>query len=122
MISHSLHCLSKLRNFHNGLQFWSELGLGCNCKYRNRRVAYRKFVVKAVDSDADGRLQNDAVVVEKSEKDNAEKPLQNVQNAVAKLHDSIGSLPVFAFSVSYFSLCNQRFFGFLNLNSRSSLN
>lgn len=82
-------------------------------------------MVKAVDSDADGRLQNDAVVVEKSEKDNAEKPLQNVQNAVAKLHESIGSLPVFAFSVSYFILVfviwGFLFFGFLNLNSKSLL-
>lgn len=53
--------------------------------------------MKAADSDVDRRLLNDAVVIEKLEKDNAEKQQQNL---VAKFHESIGSLPVFAFSVS----------------------
>ncbi|KAH6778268.1 multiple chloroplast division site 1 [Perilla frutescens var. hirtella] len=92
-----------LRNFSNGLQFWSELGLACNCTYGNRRVRYRKLVVKAVESDVDRQPRHNVVVVEKSEEDNAEKPQQNV---VAKLHESIGSLPVFAFSVGKLSGMN----------------
>ncbi|KAG6406171.1 hypothetical protein SASPL_133770 [Salvia splendens] len=79
-----------LRSFRNGLQFWSELGLDCTCKYS--RVTYRKFVLKAMESDVDSGLRNDAVVIKSSEKDNAEKLLLH-QNIVSKLHESIGSLP-----------------------------
>ncbi|KAL1535176.1 sister chromatid cohesion protein 1 [Salvia divinorum] len=95
-----------LRNFRNGLQFWSELGLGCTCKYSSGRVTYRKFVVKAMESDVDSGLRNDAVVIKNSEKDNVEKQQQLHQNIVAKLHESIGSLPVFAFSIGKLSGMN----------------
>ncbi|KAI3459933.1 hypothetical protein Pfo_016596 [Paulownia fortunei] len=92
-----------VRSLSDELQFRSESGMGCNSTNWNRRVTYRKFVVKAVESDEDRRLQNDAVVIRKLEKDNAEKPLQNV---VAKLQESIGSLPVFVFSIGKLSGMN----------------
>ncbi|KAK6116799.1 hypothetical protein DH2020_049429 [Rehmannia glutinosa] len=84
-----------VRSLTDELQSPSALGANCNCTSWNRRVTYRKLMVKAVDSDDDRRLQNDAVVVGKLEKDNAEIPQRNV---VAKLQESIGSLPVLVFS------------------------
>ncbi|KAL0366509.1 UNVERIFIED_CONTAM: protein MULTIPLE CHLOROPLAST DIVISION SITE 1 [Sesamum radiatum] len=69
--------------------------MGGNIAKWNRRVMCKKFVVKAIGSDDDRRLQNDAVVIEKLEKDNAEKSQHHV---VAKLQESIASLPVLVFS------------------------
>lgn len=80
--------------------------MDCNCPSWNRRAAYRKLVVKAVDSDDDRRLQNDAIVAGNLEEDNAKKPQLNV---VAKLQESIGSLPVLV-SVIF---CLPLFFPFL---------
>ncbi|GFP87201.1 hypothetical protein PHJA_000863800 [Phtheirospermum japonicum] len=92
-----------VRSFSDELQFRSVLGLDCSCTNRNRRVTYRKLVVRAVDSDNDRRSQNDAVVIGKLEKDNAEKPIRNV---VAKFQESIGSVPVFVLSTGKLSGVN----------------
>ncbi|KAK4434090.1 protein MULTIPLE CHLOROPLAST DIVISION SITE 1 [Sesamum alatum] len=96
-------CLQPARSFSDELQFRSVLGMGCNFAKWNRRVMCRKFVVKAIGSDDDRRLQDDAVVLEKMDKDNAEKSQHNV---VVRLQESIGSLPVFAFSVGKLSGMN----------------
>lgn len=88
-----MHYLIKVRGFSDELQFRSEL-----CANWSQRGTCRKFVVKAMESDDDRSLQNDAIVIGKLEKDNAEKP--QLQNAVAKLQESIGSHPVFVFSVT----------------------
>ncbi|KAL8491533.1 hypothetical protein ACS0TY_023225 [Phlomoides rotata] len=85
-----------VRGFSDELQFRSELRTDCNCATWDRRGTYRKFVVKAMESDDDRSLQNDAIVMGKLEKDNSEK--SQLQNAVAKLQESIGSHPVFVFS------------------------
>lgn len=110
-----MHSLIKVLGFSNVLQFRSELRTDCNsiCATWNRRGTYRKFVVKAMESDDDRRLQSDAIVIEKLEKDNAEKPQLQLQNAVAKLQESIGSHPVFVFSV--ISVCLRSNFDLLLL-------
>lgn len=105
-ISHSCFVAIKVRVLWDGHQFRSELIMDCNCPSWNRRAAYRKLVVKAVDSDDDRRLQNDAIVAGNLEEDNAKKPQLNV---VAKLQESIGSLPVLV-SVIF---CLPLFFPFL---------
>ncbi|KAL0322818.1 UNVERIFIED_CONTAM: protein MULTIPLE CHLOROPLAST DIVISION SITE 1 [Sesamum angustifolium] len=95
--------LLPVRSFSDELQFRSVLGMGCKFAKWNRRVVCRKFVVKAIGSDDDRRLQNDAVVMEKLEKDNAEKSQHHV---VVKLQESIASLPVFVFSIGKLSGMN----------------
>lgn len=102
-----MHSLTKVRSFSDELQFRSELGMDYNFMNWNRRVTYRKFVVKAMESDDDRRLQNDAIVIGKLQKDNAEKPQRNV---VAKLQESIRSLPVSVCSV--ISACSRFYFVF----------
>ncbi|KAL7085716.1 hypothetical protein ACP275_14G296000 [Erythranthe tilingii] len=96
-----------VRSLSDGHQFRSEFVLDSkfsNCANWNRRAAYRTLVVKAVDSDGDDRrLQNDVVVVRKSEEDKAKKPQQNI---VAKLQETIGSLPVFVYSTGKLSGTN----------------
>ncbi|KAL0368759.1 UNVERIFIED_CONTAM: protein MULTIPLE CHLOROPLAST DIVISION SITE 1 [Sesamum calycinum] len=96
-------CLLPVRSFSDELQFRSLLGMGCNFAKWNRRVVCRKFVVKAIGSDDDRRLQNDAVVMEKLEKDNAEKSQHHM---VVKLQESIASVPVFVFSIGKLSGMN----------------
>ncbi|GER49695.1 multiple chloroplast division site 1 [Striga asiatica] len=80
----------QIRGVSNELQLRSVLGTNFNCANCNRRVRFRKLVARAVDSGEDRSLQNDVVVV-KLERDNAKKPLENV---VAKLRESVGTLPV----------------------------
>ncbi|KAG8369298.1 hypothetical protein BUALT_Bualt15G0136800 [Buddleja alternifolia] len=93
-----------VRNLLDEMQFRSELGgMHCNFTNWNRRVTYRKFLVKAVGSDDERRVQNDAVIVGKSEKDNIKKPEQSI---VAKLQESVSSVPVFVFSIGKFSGMN----------------
>ncbi|RAL46105.1 hypothetical protein DM860_006259 [Cuscuta australis] len=89
--------LIPLRSSLDELRFRSDLGVAFNYTKWNIRVTCRKFGVRAVGSDEQGRLSKDAVVIVKYEKDDAEKPRQNV---VAKLKESIDSLPVFVFSAT----------------------
>ncbi|KAL3845906.1 hypothetical protein ACJIZ3_003309 [Penstemon smallii] len=98
-----LHASSSfpLRNCSNELQLRPEFGLDCsNCTFWSRKVKSGKFVVRAVSSDDERRLQNDAIVTQNSEKINAEKNRQ--LNPVAKLQESISTLPSFVFSTGKF--------------------
>ncbi|KAL3619826.1 sister chromatid cohesion protein 1 [Castilleja foliolosa] len=92
-----------VRSFSGELQFVTVLKLNCNSTNRIRRVTHRKLVVRAVDSDNDRHSQNDAGVIGKLMKFNAEKPIRNV---VTKLQESIGSVPVFVFSTGKLSGVN----------------
>ncbi|PIN06374.1 hypothetical protein CDL12_21073 [Handroanthus impetiginosus] len=95
--------LLPVRSLSDEVQLRPELRMVSDCMSWNRRVACRKFVVKAVESDDDRRLPNDVVVIGKSDEDNAGKSQQNV---ATKLQESIGSLPVFVFSIRKLSGMN----------------
>ncbi|CAA0833899.1 Unknown protein [Striga hermonthica] len=90
--SPSLPLAMQIRGVSYELQFRSVSRTDFNCANRNRGVRFRKLVAGAVDSGAN---RNDVVVV-KLERDNAKKPLENV---VAKLRESVGTLPVLVSSV-----------------------
>ncbi|KAL6504168.1 hypothetical protein OROGR_026091 [Orobanche gracilis] len=94
------------RRVSNELQFQSFSGIGCHCTNWNRRITYKRLVVKAVSSIDDRRLLNDAAVIGKLKKDSAEKPHQNL---VAKLQESVGCLPVFVFKTGRLSGMNFTF-------------
>ncbi|EPS68944.1 hypothetical protein M569_05825, partial [Genlisea aurea] len=111
MATLQLHLASFLpiRYFSDELVSWPETGIvSCYSNNWKRRDNWRKFLVRAADSDGDRRMANDAVVTAVSENVDSDKSHQNVVREL--LQESAGSsAPVFVFSIKKVTVVNVSF-------------